>query len=51
MLRYAEMNAWLASLSYASGFKRAGHRYLDSVVMALSIKGVIFMNAPLPTIR
>ena len=52
--RITRTACWLASLSYASGFKRAGRNYLATAIMAQAVltdEAHVIMSGPLPAVR
>ena len=52
--RFSETACWLAALSYASGFKRAGRNYLADVFMAqivITDEAHVVMSGALPAVR
>ncbi len=54
MRRFCETACWLASLSYASGFKRLGRSYLADAVMSqmrVTDYAQVVMSGALPAVR
>ncbi len=50
MMRFAETAGWLASLCYASGYKRLGRRHLSTLILALTVPPTaqVVMSGRLP---
>ncbi len=52
--RFSEAACWLASLSYASGYKRLGRQYLADAFMSQMLvteEAHVVMSGPLPATR